>query len=212
MMHVTSPGLESRYSGGVPGSLRVKLHICLRCPVSRPGKPCWRCWSQADRPIGRDLVWSPPGTVKLLAGWRGSLALNDLLDRPLDDLSGGQRQRVFVGRCLVQEPAALLLDEPNTYLDLKHQVELCQLLRKLSRAEPGPAEPIGVLMASHDLNLASAFSDRVIVMSAGRVVATGAVDILKPQMLSDVYGLKLISVENPSGPPVLIPDAGRTNE
>src|SRR5205085_815914 len=80
------------------------------------------------------------------------LGLTDLLDRPMGHLSGGQRQRVFVGRCLVQEPQALLLDEPNTFLDLRYQVELGRLLTRLSR-ERG----IGVLMASHDLNLAGAF-------------------------------------------------------
>jgi iron complex transport system ATP-binding protein len=66
------------------------------------------------------------------------LALDDLLARRMDELSGGQRQRVFVGRCLVQEPRALLLDEPNTFLDLRHQVELSQLLRRLARERQVP--------------------------------------------------------------------------
>jgi ABC-type cobalamin/Fe3+-siderophores transport system ATPase subunit len=76
------------------------------------------------------------------------LGLGPILGRPLDQLSGGQRQRVFVGRCLVQEARALLLDEPGTFLDLRHQVEVSQLLRRLAK-ETG----VGVLMASHDFNV-----------------------------------------------------------
>jgi iron complex transport system ATP-binding protein len=117
----------------------------------------------------------------------------------MDQLSGGQRQRVFVGRCLVQEPAVLLLDEPNTYLDLKHQVELCQLLRKLTKTQS-----IAVLMASHDLNLASSYADRVVVLSEGKVVATGNVSVLEPSLLSEVYGVRLIRVERAIGPDILI--------
>ena len=100
----------------------------------------------------------------------------------------------------MQEPAALLLDEPNTYLDLKHQVELCQLLRQLSQKQS-----IGVLMASHDLNLAASFADRVIVLSQGKVAASGGVDVLEPVMLNEVYGVDLIRLQRPDGSPVLVP-------
>ena len=79
------------------------------------------------------------------------LRIGDLLERPMEELSGGQRQRVFVGRALVQEPKALLLDEPSTFLDLRYQTELGQLLRRLA-AEKG----LAILAASHDVNLAAA--------------------------------------------------------
>ena len=156
--------------------------------------------------LGRSPYWTgfgleSPRDAEVVRRVVEQLALNDILHRPMDELSGGQRQRVFVGRCLVQEPAALLLDEPNTYLDLKHQVELCQLLRQLSKTQS-----IGVLMASHDLNLASNFADRVIVMSQGKVVASGGVNALEPAMLSEVYGLPLLKVDRPNRPAVLIPD------
>jgi iron complex transport system ATP-binding protein len=96
------------------------------------------------------------------------LALNDLMHRSMDELSGGQRQRAFIGRCLVQEPAALLLDEPDTFLDLRHQVELGRTLRGLAN-EKG----IGILWASHDLNSAAAFADRLVLLRDGTVVADG---------------------------------------
>lgn len=121
------------------------------------------------------------------------LELDDLLNRPMDALSGGQRQRVFVGRCLVQEPRAMLLDEPNTFLDLRHQVELSRLLRQLAK-EQG----IGVLMASHDLNMAAAYADRLVLLSEGALAASGpAREVLEPGLLSRVYGIEMQRMEGP---------------
>jgi iron complex transport system ATP-binding protein len=130
------------------------------------------------------------------------LNLNDLLDRPMSDLSGGQRQRVFVGRCLVQQPRAMLLDEPNTYLDLKHQIELGKLIRELSRQDG-----IGVLMASHDLNLAGMFADRLILLSRGTVAASGsASDVLQPELLRQVYDIDMQRIDREDlGFPLVIP-------
>jgi iron complex transport system ATP-binding protein len=116
-----------------------------------------------------------------------SLALTELFDRRLDELSGGQRQRVFLGRCLIQEPAALLLDEPSTFLDLRHQVELGELLRTLAKEKN-----LAVLMASHDLNLAGQFADRMVILHQGRIEADGPPDeVLKPELLSKVYGIPM---------------------
>ncbi len=132
-----------------------------------------------------------------------ALELTDLLDRPIDELSGGQRQRVFLGRCLSQEPSALLLDEPNTFLDLRHQVELCQRLRRLA-AERG----MGVLMAVHDLTLASLFADRVVLLQDGAVKGAGPpAEVLSADVISAAYGLPLVRLAGPGGRPVLVPDA-----
>jgi iron complex transport system ATP-binding protein len=115
------------------------------------------------------------------------LSLNDLLDRQMQELSGGQRQMVFIGRCLAQEPRALLLDEPNTYLDLKHQVELLRALKNLARERK-----IGVLMASHDLNLAAAFSDRLVLLEKGVIAAHGTpMEVLRADLLSRVYDVNV---------------------
>lgn len=119
------------------------------------------------------------------------LELVDLLDRPVDTLSGGQRQRVFVGRCLAQSPQAILLDEPATFLDLRHQVELYRLLRRLTESRG-----LGVIMASHDLNLAATHADRALVLKEGRVLASGAIDdVMTESIMSEAFDLKMKRVE-----------------
>jgi iron complex transport system ATP-binding protein len=156
--------------------------------------------------LGRSAYWSGFGIesardAKVVAEVALTLGLTDLLKRSMDQLSGGQRQRVFVGRCLVQEPAAMLLDEPSTFLDLRHQVELCDLLRKLSREKQ-----IGVLMASHDLNLAGQFSDRLMLLHGGKIVATGnAADVLRAELLSEVYQTPIERIERADRAPIVLP-------
>jgi iron complex transport system ATP-binding protein len=134
------------------------------------------------------------------------LDLRDLLNRRMDEISGGQRQRVFLGRCLAQEPRALLLDEPNTFLDLKHQVDLCRVLKRLAAERS-----IGVLMASHDLNLAAAYADRLVLMDGGRVAAEGPpANVLEPELLSRVFGVRLRRIDSPGGAPVVVADSSGT--
>jgi iron complex transport system ATP-binding protein len=129
------------------------------------------------------------------------LELKDLLRRPMEQLSGGQRQRVFIGRCLVQEPRALLLDEPNTFLDLRHQVDLLRILRRLA-----DQRNLTILMASHDLNLAGAFADRLTLLSQGRVVITGSPgDVLQSDTLEKVYGVAMQRIDRPGQTPVVVP-------
>jgi iron complex transport system ATP-binding protein len=184
-----------------PRELARRMAYLPQTPQYQPGQPVLEVLQLGRSPYWAGFGLESPRDAVVVRNVADQLMLNDILHRPMDELSGGQRQRVFVGRCMVQEPAALLLDEPNTYLDLKHQVELCQLLRQLSKTQS-----IGVLMASHDLNLATSFSDRVVVMSQGKVVASGGVDVLEPDMLSEVYGVKLLRVERSNGPAMLMPD------
>jgi ABC-type cobalamin/Fe3+-siderophores transport system ATPase subunit len=130
-----------------------------------------------------------------------SLDLVDLLDRPMEEMSGGQRQRVFVGRALAQEPKALLLDEPSTFLDMRHQAELGEFLRQLARQKR-----LAILLASHDLNLAGAFADRMIVLHEGRVAAEGTADeVMRPEVLSAVYGIPMERIERQGGRGMVVP-------
>jgi iron complex transport system ATP-binding protein len=155
--------------------------------------------------LGRSAYWSGFGIEsardgEIVGEVSERLRLSDLLNRPMDELSGGQRQRVFLGRCLVQEPAAMLLDEPNTFLDLRHQVELCELVRQLAREKS-----IAVLMASHDLNLAMGVADEVVLLDQGTVAVAGAVDVLGAEQLSRVYGVQMTKLQRPDGGSVFVP-------
>jgi iron complex transport system ATP-binding protein len=129
------------------------------------------------------------------------LGLDSFLGRRMEQLSGGQRQRVFIGRCLAQQPKALLLDEPSTFLDLAHQVELCRLLADLARTEN-----LAVLMASHELNVAAAFADRLMLLSNGAIAAEGTADaVLRPQVLEPVYGIAIARYQSEAGKPLVVP-------
>lgn len=130
----------------------------------------------------------------------GQLELAEVLDRRLGTLSGGQRQRAFIGRCLAQQPRALLLDEPATYLDLRHQVELHRLLRRLA-----DGQRLAVLLASHDFNLAATHCDELVLLDKGRVVARGDGDaVLRPELIERVYGVSVRRTEI-DGEVVLVP-------
>jgi ABC-type cobalamin/Fe3+-siderophores transport system ATPase subunit len=131
------------------------------------------------------------------------LEMTDWFDRPVDTLSGGQRQRVYIGRCLVQDPAAILLDEPTAHLDLRHQLELCIRLKNFTREKQ-----IGVLLVLHDLNLAAHVADRIVLLSGARVAAIGAPnEVMTPDIISKVYELPMRSASAEGDRPVLFPAA-----
>jgi iron complex transport system ATP-binding protein len=158
--------------------------------------------------MGRTPYWGAFGVetqrdIDAVAAVVELLQLGDLLHRRMDQISGGQRQRVFLGRCLVQEPQALLLDEPSTHLDLRHQVELCALLRRLA-----DQRRLAVLMASHELNLAASFADRLVLLESGRAAADGSPkQVMDAELLSRVFGVRLRRVDAPDLPPLIAAEA-----
>jgi ABC-type cobalamin/Fe3+-siderophores transport system ATPase subunit len=172
-----------------------------------PQSPAWEPGQSVREALalGRAPYWGAFGIesaedAAVVAATASDLDLGDLLGRRMSELSGGQRQRVFLGRCLVQQPRAMLLDEPNTFLDLRHQLELAQLLRRWARDRG-----IGVLLASHDLNLAGMFADRLVLLHDGRVAAEGSVsDVLQPALLEKVYGVPMERIDRDGKPPVVV--------
>ncbi|MEV0523285.1 ABC transporter ATP-binding protein [Streptomyces sp. NPDC050439] len=133
-------------------------------------------WGQAD--AGGAAVVE---RVLTLTGVEG------LAERAVDQLSGGQLQRVWLASCLAQETGVLLLDEPTTYLDLRYQIELLDLMRDL--ADDGGIA-VGVVL--HDLDQAAAVADRIALLDAGRIVADGAPeDVLRPERLTETYGIRI---------------------
>lgn len=126
----------------------------------------------------------------------------DLADRPVDELSGGQRQRVWIAMALAQQTDVLLLDEPTTFLDVAHQVDVLDLLVDLNR-DRGTT----VVMVLHDLNLAARYADHLVALREGRLYAQGdPSDVVTEQLVRDVFGMAARVVPDPvSGTPLVLP-------
>ena len=126
----------------------------------------------------------------------------DLAERAVDELSGGQRQRVWIAMALAQQTDLLLLDEPTTYLDICHQIEVLDLLVDLNRARGTT-----VVMVLHDLNLAARYADHLVAMRAGSIDAVGPPDqVLTRDMVRRVFGLDSMVISDPaSGRPLMLP-------
>jgi len=125
-----------------------------------------------------------------------------LADRPIDELSGGQRQRVWIAMALAQEPEVLLLDEPTTFLDVTHQVEVLDLLLNLNRSSGTT-----VVMVLHDLNLAARYADHLVVMAGGRIVREGSPrDVITVETVAEAFAMESLVIEDPvCGSPMVVP-------
>ena len=134
-----------------------------------------------------------------------ALALTDTLglaDRVVDELSGGQRQRVWIAMALAQGTDQLLLDEPTTYLDVAHQVEMLDLLAELN-ARRGTT----IVMVLHDLNLSARYADHLVALHTGRIVAEGSPrEVVTEEVVCTVFGLDNRVIDDPvSHTPLVVP-------
>jgi iron complex transport system ATP-binding protein len=125
-----------------------------------------------------------------------------LADRLVDELSGGQRQRVWIAMALAQQTDLLLLDEPTTYLDVAHQVEVLDLLKDLNEVRGTT-----IVMVLHDLNLAARYADHLVAMCQGRIVAVGTpAEVITEACVREVFGMESRVIEDPvTGTPMVIP-------
>jgi iron complex transport system ATP-binding protein len=125
-----------------------------------------------------------------------AMGLTDTLNfarRPINELSGGERQRVFIARALAQEPEIILLDEPTSNLDINHQVEFYELISRLNREKR-----LTILAVSHDINLASEYCRKILLLKGGRIFKMGSPrEVVVEEYISHVYGSRVLVDENP---------------
>lgn len=180
----------ARRLGLLPQSAIAPEGITVRELVGRgryPYQTVFRQWSAADD-AAVDEALAATGTTQLAS-------------RPVEALSGGQRQRVWVAMVLAQQTDLLLLDEPTTFLDVAHQVELMELFAELN--ERGRT----IVAVLHDLNHAARFASRIVAMRDGRILAEGPpAEVITSQRVEEVFGLANIVVDDPvTGGPLVVP-------
>ena len=148
-------------------------------------------WKSLDNDL--DIVYD---TLKMLG-------ISHLAMRPFNELSAGQHQKVMLARGLVQEPQILLLDEPTSNLDIRHQLDVTKMLKRLSEEKQ-----ILIIMISHDINIAAKYADEVIMMHEGTIYAVGTPnEVITANNLRTVYGVESLVVEDEGRPHVILRDA-----
>jgi iron complex transport system ATP-binding protein len=148
--------------------------------------------------------WSAADEAAVVAAMAAT-GVTDLSGESVDTLSGGQRQRVWVAMVLAQQTPIVLLDEPTTFLDIAHQIELLELCVRLNREQRSTM--VAVL---HDLNQASRYADHIVVLKAGRIVAQGDPRaVITAELIEDVFGLGCRIIDDPeTHTPLVIPRSG----
>jgi iron complex transport system ATP-binding protein len=181
----------ARRLGMLPQSPLAPEAITVRELVARGRQPhqnWWQQWSEHDAVAVEDALRATGTTA--------------LADRNVDELSGGQRQRVWIAMAVAQETDLLLLDEPTTFLDIAHQLEVLELVRTLNE-ERGRT----IVMVLHDLNLACRYAHHIVAMRDGRVVAEGApAEVVTAELLREVFHVEAAVITDPATrAPVILP-------
>ncbi len=180
-----------------------KLGLLPQSPLAPEGITVVDLVRRGRYPHGRSFGRGAAGDTDAVAEALELTGTASFAMRPVDSLSGGQRQRAWIAMVLAQTTPILLLDEPTTFLDIAHQIEVLELLRHLAHHEG-----LCVVIAIHDLNQALRFADQVAVLGAGRVIASGPpVSVLTPALLRDAYGVEARVERCSRGLPFLIVDS-----
>lgn len=179
-----------------------RLGLLPQAPISPDGITVGDLVARGRSPHQRLLQqWSGDDEDAVLAALAATDTL-DLSDRAVDELSGGQRQRVWIAMALAQQTPLLLLDEPTTFLDIAHQMEVLDLVADLN-AQRGTT----VVMVLHDLNQACRYADHVIAMRDGAIEAAGPPDdVITAELVERVFGLPCVVIPDPvSATPMVVP-------
>jgi len=182
----------------------VARHLGLlpQSPIAPEGITVTELVAQGRHPHRRTFARWTAAEDEIVAEALEATGVLDLADRVVDELSGGQRQRVWIALALAQQTEVLLLDEPTTFLDVCHQVEVLDLLTDLNRSRGTT-----IAMVLHDLNLAARYADHLVAVRDGAVHAQGsAEEVLTEETVKIVFGLDARVVEDPtSGRPMVLP-------
>jgi iron complex transport system ATP-binding protein len=182
----------ARRVGVVPQSEEIAFPLTVRELVAMGRYPHlgpWRSEGEADR--------------RAIAGAMRVCDVEGLAERAVSTLSGGERQRARIARALAQEPRVLALDEPTIALDVRHEMEIFELLRELG------ASGVTVLLITHNLNLAARYADRLALLDRGRLAAAGApAEVIRRELLERVYAWPVRVAEH-DGAPQVVPLSGR---
>ncbi|MBA8794016.1 iron complex transport system ATP-binding protein [Friedmanniella endophytica] len=190
-VHATPSKEIAKVLGLLPQSPTAPEGITVADLVGRgryPHQGWFRRWTAEDEAAVTDAL-TATGTL-------------ELADRPIDEMSGGQRQRVWIAMALAQQTDLLLLDEPTTFLDLAHQIDVLDLLTDLNRRRGTT-----IVIVMHDLNLACRYADELIAMCGGTLIAQGApAQVITAETVREVFGIESVVINDPlSGTPTVVP-------
>ncbi|WP_328332868.1 ABC transporter ATP-binding protein [Kribbella sp. NBC_00382] len=195
--------LDDADLAGLSGStLATKLGMLPQQPVAPDGITVSDLVGRGRHPHQRWFRQWSAEDERVVAAALEATGTSDLANRSLDELSGGQRQRVWIALALAQDAETMLLDEPTTFLDLAHQLEILDLVHDLNR-DRGKT----VVLVLHDLNLAARYADHLIALKSGQVVAQGnPEEVVTAALVEQVFGLPCEVIEDPlTGTPLVLP-------
>jgi iron complex transport system ATP-binding protein len=178
------------------------LGLLPQSPIAPDGIAVADLVGRGRHPHQRPLARWNARDYEVVAQSLEATGISDLADRAVDELSGGQRQRVWIAMALAQETDILLLDEPTTFLDVAHQIDVLDLITDLNR-DRGTT----TVMVLHDINLAARYADHVFAMCNGEVIAGGPpAEVITSDLIREVFGLESLVVPDPvSGTPLVLP-------
>ncbi|WP_172123349.1 MULTISPECIES: ABC transporter ATP-binding protein [unclassified Devosia] len=190
-IHQTPPRQLARTLGLLPQSPIAPEGIAVADLVSRgrhPHQGLFARWTRQDDEAVENALLATRTT--------------ELAERPIEELSGGQRQRVWIAMALAQQTDILLLDEPTTFLDISHQIEVLDLLTDLNRSRGTT-----IVMVLHDINLAARYADCLVAMAGGQVQVIGHPDqVVTPATIQQVFGIASQVITDPvTGRPIMLP-------
>mgnify|MGYP005839394873 CR=1 FL=1 len=169
----------------LPQQQLVPMGITVRQLVSLGRSPHQPWWQWELDGLGQEVVSQALTQTKL----------ENFSDRPVSELSGGERQRAFLAMALAQSPQILLLDEPTTYLDLRYQLELLELLKDLNQNQG-----LTIITVLHEINLAARYSDRLALIKSGEIMAIAPpIQVLTPELLRRCFDLEVMIMDTPVG-------------